>query len=149
MKSSQKLVDLVKSFEGLRLEPYKCSAGVPTIGYGTTKYPNGVFVGMQDPEITAGYAEQYLKHDLGKFEAGVTKVVTVPLSQNQFDALVSFSYNLGLGALKGSTLLKLLNAGKPSEAAKEFPRWNKAGGKELAGLTKRRLAEQALFLAPY
>ena len=149
MRSSQRLVDMIKSFEGFSAEPYLCPAKVWTIGHGTTRYPNGVFVGPQDPDITKGYAEQYLRADLAKFELGVSKAVTVTLSQNQFDALVSFAYNVGLGNLKSSTLLKLLNAGKYSDAALEFLKWDKAKGKALPGLTKRRKAEMDLFNTVY
>ena len=149
MRSSQRLVDMIKAFEGFSAEPYLCPAKVWTIGHGTTRYPNGVFVGPQDPDITKGYAEQYLRADLVKFELGVSKAVTVPLSQNQFDALVSFAYNVGLGNLKSSTLLKLLNAGKYSDAALEFLKWDKAKGKALPGLTKRRKAEMDLFNTVY
>src|SRR5690349_12536176 len=104
-------LDLIKSFEGLFLKPYLCPAKVPTIGYGTIMYPNGKKVTLQDPEITQAQAEQYLEHEVNEKAAGVEKCVTIPINQNQFDALVSFAYNLGVGALQKSTLLKLLNAG--------------------------------------
>ena len=149
MKTSQKGIDLIKGFEGFKEEPYKCSAGVWTIGYGTTFYPNGIAVSEQDPEITRGQAEQYLKAALEKFEKGVEKKVTSLLSQNQFDALVSFCYNLGLAAFSQSSMLKLINAGKFLLAAEEFVKWNKAAGKEVEGLTKRRKKERDLFLADY
>jgi lysozyme len=149
MKTSQNGIDLIKSFEGFEEAPYKCSAGVWTIGYGTTIYPNGIKVAETDPEITRGQAEGFLKAALDKFERSVLKLVVVELSQNQFDAVVSFTYNLGAGALSTSTLLKLLNKGWYSQAAEEFPKWNKAGGKVSAGLIKRRDAEKALFLKEY
>ncbi|WP_019099941.1 lysozyme [Chromobacterium haemolyticum] len=141
MKTSDAGIALVKSFEGLKLIAYKCPAGVWTIGYGHT-----------GPDVTPGQvitqaqADALLARDLERFEAGVARLVKVPMTQNQFDALVCFSYNLGLGALQGSTLLRLLNAGDYAGAAAQFPRWNKAGGKELPGLTRRRSAEHALFL---
>lgn len=141
MKISSRGIDLIKKYEGLRLDAYLCPAGVWTIGYGTTK---GVKKG---DKITQQAAEKLLADDLTKFEIGVTCPVTVPLSQNQFDALVSFAYNVGLGALRSSTLLRLLNAGDYKGAADQFRRWNKAGGKELAGLTRRRADEAALFMA--
>lgn len=141
MKISIRGIELIKKYEGLRLEAYLCPAGVWTIGFGTTK---GVKNG---DKITQQAAEKLLADDLSKFEIGVTCSVTVPLSQNQFDALVSFAYNVGLGALRSSTLLRLLNAGDYKGAAAQFKRWNKAGGKELAGLTRRRADEAALFLA--
>lgn len=149
MRTSQKGIDMIKAFEGFKAEPYKCSAGVWTIGYGTTFYPNGVKVGENCPEITRGQAEQYLKFALCKFEAGVEKKVTSQLSQNQFDAVVSFCYNLGLAAFSKSTLLKLINEGKFLLAAEEFVKWNKAGGKVVDGLTTRRKKERLLFLSDY
>lgn len=140
MKISQVGIDLIKSFEGLKLEAYQDSVNVWTIGYGTTK---NVQPGMK---ITLEQAEELLRHDLDTFERGVTSLIGVPVSQNQFDALVSFAYNLGLGSLKKSTLLKYLNNAQYLEAADEFLRWDKAGGKKLKGLTKRRNAERLLFL---
>lgn len=142
MKISQKGVGLVKKFEGLELKAYKDSVGVVTIGYGSTG-PH-VFMGQV---ITESQAEALLIKDLSRFESGVTELVKVPLTQNQFDALVSFSFNLGLGNLKSSTLLKKLNAKDYIGASKEFERWNKAGGKVLNGLTRRRLDEKELFLS--
>lgn len=132
---------LIKQFEGCRLEAYRCAAGVPTIGYGHT---SGVAMGTK---ITQEEADRYLREDLKSFEHAVNCALTRPVSQNQFDALVSFTYNLGAGALKGSTLLKLLNAGNIKGAADEFPKWNKAAGKVLEGLTKRRMKERQLFLS--
>lgn len=141
MKTSDAGIMLIKSFEGLKLVAYKCPAGIWTNGYGHT-----------GPDVTPGQvitqaqADALLARDLERFEAGVSRLVSVQLTQNQFDALVCFSFNLGLGALQGSTLLRLLNAGDYAGAAAQFPRWNKAGGKELPGLTRRRSAEQALFM---
>ncbi|MGR2678743.1 lysozyme [Chromobacterium haemolyticum] len=141
MKTSANGIKLIQQFEGLRLKAYQDAVGVWTIGYGHT-----------GPDVTPGLvitqaqADALLARDLSRFESGVTRLVQVPLNQNQFDALVCFSFNLGLGALQGSTLLRLLNAGDYAGAAAQFPRWNKAGGKVLPGLTRRRVAEQALFL---
>lgn len=142
MKISQTGLDLVKSFEGLRLKAYYDSVGVLTIGFGSTG-PH-VKPGMV---ITPKQAEDLLRDDVTRFEACVSKQVTVPLSQNQFDALVSFAFNLGCGNLASSTLLKKLNAKDYAGAASEFAKWNRAGGKVLAGLTRRREAEKALFLS--
>jgi lysozyme len=141
MKTSPKGIALIKDFEGLRLGAYYCSAGVLTIGYGHT---GGV---KEGDLITEQKAEQLLQDDLKKFENGVLRLVRVPLNQNQFDALVSFAFNLGVGNLGKSTLLKMLNDRDYKGAAGQFVRWNKAGGKELAGLTRRRLAESAMFLS--
>lgn len=140
MRTSQKGIDLIKKFEGCRLEAYKCPAGVWTIGYGHTK---GVQNGQK---ITQAQAEELLREDLRIYEQAVESCVKVPLSQNQFEALVSFCYNCGGEALRTSTLLKLLNEGKYSEAGEQFLRWNKAGGRVLAGLTRRREEERKLFL---
>ncbi|GLU31193.1 lysozyme [Trinickia caryophylli] len=143
MKTNQAGLALIKQFEGLRLIAYQDVVGVWTIGYGHTG--SDVTPGLV---ITQSQADQMLCGDLAGFETGVSKLVTVALNENQFSALVSFSYNLGLGNLGSSTLLRLLNAGDYQGAAAQFPRWNRAGGKVYDGLTKRRLAEQALFETP-
>ncbi|NWD68160.1 lysozyme [Pseudomonas gingeri] len=140
MRTSQNGVNLIKSFEGLRLNAYQDSVGVWTIGYGTTRQ---VSAGMT---ITAAQAEQMLQDDISRFEPELSSLVKVPLNQGQWDALMSFIYNLGAANLGSSTLLKLLNAGDYAGAAAQFPRWNKAGGQVLAGLTARRAAEQQMFL---
>jgi GH24 family phage-related lysozyme (muramidase) len=140
-KISQKGIDLVKSFEGgPYLDAYRDPVGVWTIGYGTT---SGVKAGMK---ITKSQAEQYLREDLDQFEKAVKDNVKVPLNTEQFSALVSFTYNVGEGALASSTLLRLLNQGDYRGAADQFLRWNKGGGQELPGLTRRRNAERAMFL---
>jgi len=131
---------LIKEFEGLRLKAYRCPAGVLTIGYGHT---GGVREGQV---LTQEEAEELLKKDLLVFERGVRNYVKVPLTDNQFSALVSFSYNVGLGAFGKSTLLRKLNARDYNGAATEFAKWNKGGGKVLLGLTRRRTAEKELFL---
>lgn len=147
MKTSKAGLDLIKQFESFRAAPYLCSAGVPTIGYGTTVYPNGIKVKLSDQKITQQLAETFLQHHVNAIEKDVSRLVKVTLSQNQFDALMSFVYNVGLGAFRDSTLLKLLNAGDIDGASKQFERWNKANGKIVDGLTNRRNAEKALFLA--
>lgn len=139
-KTSQAGTDLIKEFEGLRLTAYKCAAGVWTIGYGHTEGVSGAMI------ITEETADELLAKDLAKFESGVSELVKVEINQNQFDALVSFAFNCGIGNLAKSTLLKKLNDGRPvGEVQAEFLRWNKAGGKVLPGLTKRRNAEAYLF----
>lgn len=132
---------LIKDAEGLRLEAYLCPAQRWTLGYGHVGAD--VLPGLT---ITEAEAEVLLETDLVLFEKGVAAAVTVPLTRNQFSALVSFAYNLGLGRLIGSTLLRKLNAGDYDGAALEFLRWDKAGGKVLPGLTRRRAAEAALFM---
>lgn len=139
-KTSDAGINLIKSFEGCVLKAYRCPAGVLTIGYGHT---SGVKDGMV---ITADEAVVFLKSDLASFEKSVNSLVKVDITQNMFDALVSFTYNCGAGALKKSTLLLLLNSKNYSGAAGEFAKWNKANGKVLAGLTRRRTAERLLFV---
>jgi lysozyme len=144
MRTSPKGIALIKSSEGLRLTAYPdpaTGADPWTIGYGSTR---GVLKGMT---ITDEQAERMLINDVSRFEPELDRLVKVPLSQNQWDALMSFVYNLGSANLASSTLLKLLNAGDYTRAADQFSRWNKAAGNELPGLTKRRTAEQALFLS--
>ena len=136
---------LIAQFEGCYLQAYLCPANVWTIGIGTTIYPNGVKVKKGD-KCTLEQAHEYLAHDMIEFEKTVNDSVKVPLSQNQFDALVSLAYNIGSGAFKNSTLLKKLNAKDYQGAADQFLRWNKGGGKVLKGLVRRREAERALFL---
>lgn len=150
MKTSDRGIALIKAHEGLRLEAYPDPAhgwSVPTVGYGHTSAagPPKVERGMK---ITEAGADAILRQDLAKFEKYVTDAVKVPLSQNEFDALVSFTFNLGPGNLRSSTLLRKLNAGDRAGAADEFGKWVKAGGRTLPGLVKRREAERALFRAP-
>lgn len=144
-KTATKGIELIKEFEGCRLTAYKCPAGVWTIGYGHTGKVDGKAV-ASGMTISAAKATELLKKDLARFEAAVNSYVTAPITQNMFDALVSFAFNCGSGALKGSTLLKKLNGKDYSGAAAEFPKWNKAGGKVLNGLVRRREREQQLFL---
>ena len=141
MQTSKTGIDLIKHFEGCELYAYKCPAGVWTIGYGHTK---GVEPGMQ---ITDEDAHNMLVEELVEYESYINKLVTVGLNQNQFDAMVSWVYNLGGGNLSASTLLKVLNAGDYAGVPAQMMRWNKAGGKVLEGLTRRRQAEADLFVA--
>jgi len=141
MQTGNKGIELIKHFEGCELEAYKCPAGVWTIGYGHIK---GVHEGMK---ITEMQAEEMLKSELHEYEGYINDYVTVPLNQNQFDAMVSWVYNLGGGNLRASTLLKVLNAGDYDGVPAQMLRWNKAGGKVLEGLTRRRQAEADLFVA--
>lgn len=138
-------LNIIKEFEGLRLEAYDDGIGVWTVGYGTIRYPNGTIVKRGD-KITLEQAEQYLRHDLSKFEYSVNSLVKVPLTQNQFDALTSLVYNIGSSAFSKSTLLKKLNNKDYKGAADQFLVWNKAGGRTLQGLINRRTKERQLFL---
>lgn len=148
MKTGLNGLNLIKEKEGLRLKPYLCSAGVATIGYGSTMYADGRKVTLKDAAISEKQALELLANTLGKYEKAINDYVKVQLTQNEFDALVSFTYNLGAGNLLSSTLLKKINAGDKAGAANQFDAWNKAGGKVLEGLVKRRAAEKALFLKP-
>ena len=146
MQTSDKGIALIKQFEGCKLTAYQDSVGVWTIGYGWTHPVDGkpIRAGMTIKQETA---ERLLKTGLVSYESDVSRLVKVGLTQGQFDALVSFTYNLGARSLSTSTLLRKLNAGDYAGAADEFLRWNKAGGKVMNGLTRRREAERALFLS--
>ena len=148
---------LIAQFEGLRLKPYLCSAGVPTIGYGSTFYPSGRKVTMRDKPITQETAFWMLKQVANMFAKDVDSLVTSNINQNQFNALVSFAFNLGSDidadnipeGLGDSRLLRRVNANpNDPEIAREFVKWNKAGGRVLDGLTKRRLKEAELYFTP-
>ena len=148
MKLDESGYKLIQEFEGLSLVPYLCSAKVATIGYGNTFYPSGKKVTMQDQPISLATAKWMLKETADKFAADVDKLIKANLNQNQFNAIVSFAFNLGVTSLGRSTLLKKVNANPndPTIAA-EFAKWNKAGGKVLNGLTKRRAKEAKLYFA--
>lgn len=139
-QTSQAGIDLIKKFEGCSLVAYRDSAGILTIGYGSTSnVVAGESISQQEADIR-------LERDLGWAQACVDRKVGPNLTQNQFDALVSLVFNLGCPAFSGSRLLRLLNAGEIFAAAQEFPKWDHAGGQVLAGLTARRVAERQLFL---
>jgi lysozyme len=145
MKISKLGIELIKHYEGFRSRAYKCPAGVVTIGYGTTYYPSGQRVKITD-EITEQKAEELLLQNLVSYEKEVDVMTTDDITQSQFDALVSFAYNLGSNALKGSTLLKKVNKNtKDQTIPSEFSKWVKAGGKTLQGLVTRRISEAKLY----
>ena len=139
MNTSAEGIALIKKFEGCELKAYQCSAGVWTIGYGHTKDVE------EGDTISKDQAEEMLVEELHEYENYVNEYVNVALSQNQFDALVSWVYNLGPANLKASTMLKVLNDGKYEEVPYQMKRWNKAGGKVLDGLVRRREAEALLY----
>lgn len=146
MQTNKSGLDLIKEFEGFRSHAYKCPAGVWTIGYGSTRYPDGAVV-EPDDVVTQDEAHDLLVDTVIQYQRVIDRSVTVSLSQNEYDALISFVYNVGTGAFVSSTLLKLLNDGASKlMVARQFDRWNKGGGKVLPGLVKRRAAERALFL---
>ena len=146
MQISNNGVELIKSFEGCELVAYLDAVDKWTIGYGWTHPVDGKSI-CRGMSIDQDTADRLLRTGLVSYENDVLKMVRVKLNQNQFDALVSFAYNCGSRALSTSTLLKKLNTGDYSGAADEFLRWDKAGGRILAGLTKRRQAERELFLS--
>ena len=132
-------IDLIKRWEGWRAKAYKCPANKWTIGYGHTKTARrGMIISQQE-------GERLLRQDLQIYENAIHNLVSLPLNQNQFDALVSFTYNVGRGALSQSTLLRKLNQGNYTAAADQFSRWVYGGGRKLPGLVSRRAAERQLF----
>lgn len=138
-------LEIIKKHEGLRLKAYICPAGVPTIGYGSTRYSDGRKIQMGDV-ITENEAEQMLIHDVRKFEAEIIASVTTPLNDNQLSALISFAYNVGAFAFRKSTLRKKVNANRDDPTIKdEFMKWVRGGGKILPGLVKRRAEEAKLY----
>ena len=159
MKVSDACVEMIKHHEGVKLKPYRCPAALWTVGVGHVLYPEQAAIKMIDrmalplkPEhdrlFTAGGVDAIFRSDLIRFESGVLRLCPSSAnSQAQFDALVSFSFNLGLGSLQSSTLRMKYNRGDTAGTAEEFLKWNKAGGKTLKGLTRRREAERLLFLS--
>ena len=139
MNISQEGLSLIKKFEGCELEAYKCAADVWTIGYGSTK---GV---KEGDTVSQEEADKLLLHEMEEYEGYINDMVNVDLEQNQFDAMVSWAFNLGPANLKASTLLKVLNAKDYEGVPAQIKRWNKAGGKVLQGLIRRREAESLLF----
>lgn len=144
MKTSQAGIDLIKEYESTKLVAYRCPANKWTLGTGSTFWPDGTPVKEGDT-VTEQGAEDLLSATLVSFEIALEKMLKVPVSQNQWDALTSFIFNVGAENLRGSTLIKMLNAGRPEYAAQEFDKWVFAKGAKLPGLVKRRAAERALF----
>jgi lysozyme len=139
MNISQEGISLIKKFEGCELEAYQCAAGVWTIGYGSTKDVK------EGDTLTQKEADNLLLHEMQEYEGYIKELIKVPLKQNQFDALVSWVFNLGPANLKASTMLKFLNAGDYHLIPSQIKRWNKASGKVLEGLIRRREAEALMF----
>ncbi len=148
MQLNDKGKDLIKFYEGCKLVAYKCSAAKDTIGYGNTFYENGTPVKPGD-KITQERANELFEIIAKDFADKVTPLIKSAVTPNQFAAITSFAYNAGIGNLKSSTLLKKVNA-NPNDPTidLEFKKWNRAGGKELAGLTKRRASESKLYFTP-
>jgi len=146
MTPSENCYSLIRHFEGCRLKAYKCPAGIWTIGYGNTQYEDGRMVKAGDV-ITQSRAATLLQLIVAKFAISTDMMVKQEIRQHEFDALVSFCYNVGVGNLEKSTLLRKVNSRSPSEEVRaEFMKWNKARGQELAGLTRRRASEAYLFI---
>ena len=146
MKLSDNGFRLLGELEGIVLRPYKDSAGIPTIGIGSTYYEDGTKVTMKDKAITKERAIQLAKNVVKSFEARVNKSIVVPMTQNQFDAMVLLCYNIGESGFARSSVVKNFNAGNLQKAADSFLLWNKAGGVVSKGLTNRREKERELFL---
>ncbi|MGQ9570191.1 MAG: lysozyme [bacterium] len=137
---SERGINLIKAFEGFRPTPYHCIAGYSTIGIGHRILPHESFVSISEEE-----AEDILRKDLSKTERAVSRLIRVPLTQNQFDALCSFTFNLGAGALQRSTLRMKVNREEHDEVFDEFMKWIYAGGRKIRGLIRRRFAEACLY----
>lgn len=148
MRISNVGLNLIKEFEGLRLKPYKCSAGVPTIGFGSTYYEDGTKVSMSDPAITEERAKELFLHTLKTYMAAVDKVCDADTTQNQYDAMVSLCYNIGTGNFSKSSVAKFHKAKNYGNAANSFGMWRKAGGQVVKGLVRRREAEKNVYLTP-
>jgi len=148
MKLNNRGYLLITEFEGFSAKPYLCSAKIPTIGFGNTYYPDGKRVSMLDKEITRVQAFEMFKYIADRFANRVSKLVTSPLNQNQFNALVSLAYNIGIAAFTNSTLLKKVNANHNDKSIElEFKKWNKVNKKEVAGLTRRRNYEADIYFS--
>ena len=147
MKLSDNGFRLLGELEGIVLRPYKDSAGIPTIGIGSTYYEDGTKVTMKDKAITKERAIQLAKNVVKSFEEQVNKSIVVPMTQNQFDAMVLLCYNIGESGFAKSSVVKNFNAGNLQKAADSFLLWNKAGGVVSKGLTNRRQKERSLFLS--
>lgn len=150
MKINKVGIEIIKKYEGFRSKPYICPSGIPSIGYGTTRYPSGKKVTMKDAAINESTANLYLLNDVSRFAVAVTKGLKVTLNENRFSALVSLCYNIGPGAFGRSTLLKVVNEAPGAPGIRdEFAKWNKGtvNGKKtvLPGLVTRRAAEADLY----
>ena len=148
MRTNKKGIEIVKHFEGFRSRPYRCSAGIPTIGYGACYYPDGSRVTMHDKPVDKNQAEELLVYGLRTAEKAVARLVGVPLTVNAFSSLSSFVFNVGSSRFRSSTLRQRLNRENYTQAAMEFPKWRRGGGVILPGLVRRRAAERELFLLP-
>tara|TARA_R110002110_G_scaffold142015_8_gene330141 strand:- start:10360 stop:10803 length:444 start_codon:yes stop_codon:yes gene_type:complete len=147
MKINDIGLNIIKTFEGFRSEPYNCPAMVPTIGYGSTRSFDGSYITLSHPSITETQGEELLLREVRNCEKAVNTLIQTTLNRNEHSALQSFVYNLGSGRLQSSTLRRKINRGDIEGAADEFPKWRRASGKILRGLVLRREAERRLFLS--
>jgi lysozyme len=148
MNVNQATLDLIKKWEGCQLQAYQCSAGIWTIGYGTTAAAGLGIEPAKGMAITQERSEDLLRQGIEKFAAKVDELITTKVNQNERGAIICLAYNIGCGALSKSTVLRELNAGNKDRAAAAFKMWNKAGGEIVQGLVNRRNAEVTLFLTP-
>ena len=147
MHINERGIEIVKSFEGISLKPYLCPANVWTVGYGATVGSDGRRIAPDMGSISETEADALLLRDLESSEGWISRLIKTALTENQFSALTSFTFNVGAGALQRSTLRMKLNRGEVQGAADEFPKWKFANKRILAGLVRRRAAERALFLS--
>ena len=140
-------LDIIKSFEGWSASVYRCPAGRYTVGWGSTWDHKGNPITAKQHDITEDYGTTLLKRELRHVESAIRKLIKADLNENMFSAIASWTYNVGTGAMQRSTLRMKLNRGLHEEAADEFPKWRRAGGKILKGLVRRRIAERELFLS--
>lgn len=148
MKHDNKFRIFLKRWEGMKLKAYQCSAYVWTLGLGSTRYPDGTPVKQGDRLLSEDEAWELFENTIRPYEEALKESITVPLNQCQYNALLSFIYNVGIGAFKSSTLLKRLNAGLLDDVPGEFLRWDKVSTQRNKGLTNRRIAEAGLFQLP-
>ena len=149
MRVNEAALTIIKSFEGFSSDPYLDPIGIPTIGFGSIWSANGDRISMDHPPVDKNKATELLQREVRHVEAAIKKLIKAELTENMFSAIGSLAYNIGTGNLQRSTLRIKLNRGRYLDAADEFPKWRKAGGRVLKGLVRRRIAERALFVNGY
>jgi lysozyme len=149
MRVNEAALTIIKSFEGFSSDPYLDPIGIPTIGFGSIWSANGDRISMDHPPVDKNKATELLQREVRHVEAAIGRLIKAELTENMFSAIASLAYNIGTGNLQRSTLRIKLNRGKYLDAADEFPKWRKAGGRVLKGLVRRRIAERNLFINGY
>ena len=149
MRVNEAASTIIKSFEGFSSDPYLDPIGIPTIGFGSIWSANGDRISMDHPPVDKNKATELLQREVRHVEAAIGRLIKAELTENMFSAIASLAYNIGTGNLQRSTLRIKLNRGKYLDAADEFPKWRKAGGRVLKGLVRRRIAERNLFINGY